>query len=71
MKFLGQSVILSESTRRNLYMAPGILLIATGMLADACSPRRVTPAISTSKQIKTEVVAVKPLVQAESGLRIE
>jgi hypothetical protein len=72
MNLFARTIRLSESTRRNLYMAPGLLLIATALIADACSASRNARAVQDPSEMKAQtMVAAQPSMEREAALRVE
>jgi hypothetical protein len=69
MRLFKKEFVLSESTRRNLSMAPGVALIAGVMLADACSGNARHNL--TANDGRGPEIEKRQLVQRETRLGLE
>ena len=78
MKLFGRGVRLSESARRNLYMAPGVALIFGTICADGCASRdnRVPIQVyQAGRQHPSSLVKIESaaplLVEGETAFRVK
>ena len=72
MSILGRTLRLSESAKRNLFMAPGVILIFGAIAADACSSTKVREtAAAEESRVKLAVSASDCSMQCEASLGVE